>query len=146
IGDFCRTRNGSGEQAPGGSKKLSPVESGVLARFLHARLLGERSNGVSSNVSDALYVSVTAKQATKIVFLRDSCGLREAAGSRRGGETAGCGRSPEIVGKKISGKRRQRMSILRPPVRHVGRAREGALGRPIWKGSTHALRDFERLA
>src|SRR3989442_5149315 len=84
IGDFCRTRNGSGEQAPGGSKKLSPVESGVLARFPHARLLGERSNGVSSNVSDALYVSVTAKQAAKIVFLMDSCGLRGAAGSCTG--------------------------------------------------------------
>jgi hypothetical protein len=39
------------------------------------RLLDERSCGASSNVSAALYVTVTGKQALKIVFLMDSSGL-----------------------------------------------------------------------
>src|SRR2546429_9256216 len=36
------------------------------------RLLDERSSGVSTNVSAALYVNVTGKQAPKIVFLKGS--------------------------------------------------------------------------
>src|SRR6266851_7723836 len=52
-----------------------------MAEFLGClfmRLLGKRSNGVSTNVSAALYDGGAHKQASKIVFLMDSCGVREA--------------------------------------------------------------------
>src|SRR6267143_1676115 len=48
-----------------------------MAEFLGSffmRLLDKRSNGVSTNISAALYVTVALKQASKIVFLMDSIG------------------------------------------------------------------------
>jgi hypothetical protein len=44
------------------------------------RLLDKRSNGVSTNISAALYVTVALKQASKIVFLMDSIGLSATLG------------------------------------------------------------------
>jgi hypothetical protein len=75
--------NGGRQQAARGGQKLPPANGGVLGLFLHARLLGKRSNGVSTNVSDALYVTVTLKQEVKIVFLVNLCGSRKAEGPRQ---------------------------------------------------------------
>src|ERR1700687_6365655 len=47
------------------------------------RLLDKRSNGVSTNISAALYVTVALKEASKIVFLIDSIGLPDAEGKRK---------------------------------------------------------------
>src|SRR6266849_2459421 len=60
---------------------LRPIAE-FLGRFFMP-LLGKRSNGVSADVSAALYVSVMRKQEKKIVFLTDSIRLREARGNKR---------------------------------------------------------------
>jgi len=60
--------NRSCEQAARGGKKLSPSQGGVHELLLHAsprQTQGEMNTGVS----DALYVTVTRKQASKIDFL-----------------------------------------------------------------------------
>src|SRR5467141_2181437 len=57
-----------------------------MAEFLGSlfmRLLDKRSNGVSTNISAALYVTVALKGASKIVFLIDSIGLPDVKGKRR---------------------------------------------------------------
>src|ERR1700674_1016099 len=56
-----------------------------MAEFLGSffmRLLDKRSNGVSTNISAALYVTVALKEASKIVFLIDSIGLPDVKGKR----------------------------------------------------------------
>src|SRR6202158_2807140 len=58
------------------------------------RLLDKRSNGVSTNISAALYVTVALKQASKIVFLMDSIGLSAT------------------LGRFCSGWRRRRLRVL----------------------------------
>src|SRR5258708_16632118 len=47
---------------------LRPIAEFLGCFFM--RLLGERSSGMSTNVSAALYVNVTLKQASNIVFLK----------------------------------------------------------------------------
>src|ERR1700694_2032891 len=56
-----------------------------MAEFLGSffmRLLDKRSNGVSTNISAALYVTVALKEASKIVFLIDSIRLPDVKGKR----------------------------------------------------------------
>src|SRR5260370_35924254 len=47
---------------------LRPIAEFLGCFFM--RLLGERSSGMSTNVSAALYLRVSRKQASQIVFLR----------------------------------------------------------------------------
>src|SRR5467141_563357 len=57
-----------------------------MAEFLGSffmRLLDKRSNGVSTNIAAALYVTVVLKGASKIVFLIDSIGLPDVKEKRR---------------------------------------------------------------
>ncbi len=82
MGEHFTPGNGGRQQAARGSQKLAPADGGVLGSFLHARLLGKRSNGVGTNISAALYDDARVKQSLKIVFLMDSCGRREAKGNR----------------------------------------------------------------
>src|SRR5258708_25593772 len=72
-----------GRPAPPGaaaaSRRLVAARNSLrpMAEFLGSffmRLLDKRSNGVSTNISAALYVTVALKQASKIVFLMDSIG------------------------------------------------------------------------
>src|SRR5260370_37233194 len=56
---------------------LRPIAELLGCFFM--RLLGERSSGMSTNVSAALYFSVRRKQASKIVFLKGSRGWQEAS-------------------------------------------------------------------
>src|SRR6266568_7457920 len=60
---------------------LRPIAEFLGCFFM--RLLGERSSGMSTNVSAALYVNVTRKQASKIVFLKGSSGCQETMGNRQ---------------------------------------------------------------
>ena len=67
IGDLGCPGYGGGEQAAGGGKKLSPVESGVFASLLHARLLGKRSKGINPQIFSRHYTTrrVTNKQLNR---------------------------------------------------------------------------------
>src|SRR6266852_1164382 len=87
-GEFSAWASSSPPGTEAASKPLVAARNSLRpkAEFLGCffmRLLGKRGNGASTDVSAALYVTVTRKQAGKIVFLLDTCAWRETKRNRQ---------------------------------------------------------------